>query len=297
MSLTWHERARKALRSSPAVRGVGIPIYRAYARRVLVGPEPRVVANSMPKAGTHLLMAVLDGLPQMRFSGLHGDLSTLGWGERTGADGAVELDWTRVTRTLGRLRTGQYMTAHLPHSDRLAAALAGAGARSLVIVRDPRDVAVSETFYVCALARHPQHRRYTRLATFGERLMLTITGAEGDEQGPPVPSIATRIGRYERWLDAPGVLVTRFEQLVGSRGGGSDEAQLAELRRIAEHVRRPLADAELERTARSIWSPTAATFRRSTIGDWRNHFGDEHLAAFERMAGEAMRRIGYPLGG
>lgn len=262
---------------------------------MVFGAEPRVFANSMPKAGTHLLTAFLDQLPQMRFSGLHGDLSTLGWGEALGEGGSLELDWERIARSFGTVRNGQYMTAHLPYTERLVRALETAQLRPIVILRDPRDVVVSDTFYISNLTRHPQHRRYMeQFKSFDERLSATITGADEDGYGGAMPSIATRIHRYEGWVGADGTLVTRFELLVGSHGGGDDSDQLAELRAISRHVGRPLDDPALERLAARVWNPRAATFRKAAVGDWRAHFTAEHRRIFDQQAGPAMEGIGYP---
>ena len=163
----------------------------------------------MPKAGTHLLTALLDALPQMRFSGLHGDLSTLGWGEALGEGGSLELDWQRIARSFGTVRNGQYMTAHLPYSERLVRELETAQLRSIVILRDPRDVAVSDTFYISHLNRHPQHRRYMeQFTSLDAGLSATTAGNGEDGYDPAMPSMSPRYTRDVAWLGAYGTLLT-----------------------------------------------------------------------------------------
>jgi hypothetical protein len=51
-----------------------VPTYRAFARTNVFFPGPRVFANSIPKAGTHLVASLLARLPRMMFSGIHSAL-------------------------------------------------------------------------------------------------------------------------------------------------------------------------------------------------------------------------------
>ncbi|MGH2703243.1 MAG: sulfotransferase domain-containing protein, partial [Actinomycetota bacterium] len=50
---------------------------------------------------------------------------------------------------------------------------------------------------------------------------------------------------------------------------------------------------ECERVAQRSWSQGTATFRRGQIGDWRNHFNEDHKEAFKKMAGDTLIRLGY----
>src|SRR5256885_15665980 len=95
------------------------------------------------------------------------------------------------------------------------------------------------------------------------------------------------------WLDDPGTLVCRFEDLVGPEGGGSHERQLSEIHRVASCVERPLADDDAKRVADAMYSRTGLTFRKGQVGDWRNHFNDEHQQEFDRVARRHLAALGY----
>ena len=41
------------------------------------------------------------------------------------------------------------------------------------------------------------------------------------------------------------------------------------------------------------WSQDSSTFRKGTIGDWRNHFTEEHKAAFKEVAEAELIKLGY----
>ena len=71
--------------------------------------------------------------------------------------------------------------------------------------------------------------------------------------------------------------------------------QLAEIRRVAEFVERPISDAEARRVADGMYGRAGLRFRKGQIGDWRAHFNDEHRRAFERVAGRQLQALGYQL--
>lgn len=275
----------RRMRRTRPVRAVGIPLYR-FGARLRPGHPPRVLANSLPKAGTHLLTALLAELPDMRFSGVH--VTAYDLHDETGY----------LPRNLDRLlrpvRTGQYVSAHLPASPTVVEAVTRLRYRSLFIVRDPRDVAVSDVFYILGYRQHPLHGVLTAIPTMDERLDAVLRGLPDTRRGLPLMEpIGERLDNYLGWLDAPGTAVVRFERLVGARGGGDDTEQLREVQAVAAHVDRPLSDEQARATAAKVWSPRSSTFRKGAIGEWRRYFDDRHADYVRRTAGAQLVALGY----
>ncbi len=106
--------------------------------------------------------------------------------------------------------------------------------RTVCILRDPRDVAVSQLHYIKRLKKHPIHEAFMGLPSDSERLMLCIRGGELGERR--MLSLDERYRRFSGWAEDGGSVVVRFEDLVGPRGGGSEEAQVGAVRAVAEHV-------------------------------------------------------------
>jgi sulfotransferase 6B1 len=250
-----------------------------------------VLVNSIPKAGTHLLTAVLRALPRMMFSGVQvtlGEfLSEVSGGESQG------LDRARLGQMLDSVRNGQFVVAHFPAHPEVGPLLNEAGFKSLLIIRDPRDIVVSHAFYVTSQPRHLLHRRYTeQLGTDEERLLASITGLPGNG-GPSLEDIGTRLDKFIPWLDDASTHLCRYESLVGPSGGGTASRQKEEIIAIAGHVDRPLSSRAAERVTARAWSRRSATFRRGQIGDWRNHFSEEHRTVFKQIAGGQLIELGY----
>lgn len=282
---------------SDRLRTFAIPAYRLYARASIFYPPPRVLATSMPKAGTHLLAALLKNFPRMMFSGRHHAFRN--FRESNGmtngdAKGLGPVSWADVEQALTSVRKGQYMTAHFPPLPELIALLDKLDFKTLVILRDPRDVVVSSSFYLAHLSRHFLNDRFTNeFTTTDQRLMAVIRGLPSNPEIRGLPSVGTRLEMYKRWLEQPNAYVTRFERLVGENGGGSAQAQLEEIMAIGKHINRSLSATEAEIVAAKTWSPQSSTFRKGAIGDWRNHFTEQHKEAFKEVAGTSLIELGY----
>ena len=241
---------------------------------------PKVLAVSMPKAGTFLLRRVLKQLPCIAPFWTYG------------------IDET-VARTLKQLRTvrnGQLVSGHLRWSQELVDVLKSEGFRTLFIIRDLRDIIVSDILFVTYRMRaHPLHEYYKSLASDDERVMAWIVGPpENCFPGGVWPKAWERhTESMLPWLDQADCLTVRFEDLIGSRGGGSDEKQLETIGAIVKHIGIKLSQEELRQIAAKSFFTGSRTFRKGQIGDWRNHFTEEHKQIFKEVYGDTLIRLGY----
>ena len=137
--------------------------------------------------------------------------------------------------------------------------------------------------------KHPFHRFYQELGGWNERLAFSISGVWIPRAGYLV-SIGERYRLMEAWGSYPGSLTLRFEDMVGERGGGSEEAQIDSLRRLGGLVE--ASNPDLVSIADSIFGGSS-TFRKGRIGGWRDSFEDEHHELFDRIAGGDLIRWGY----
>lgn len=243
-------------------------------------PEPRILANSIPKAGTHLLIRYLQLLPGVADSGIR----------MRGSTQPVTLE-----KNLKRAGGGCFVPVHLAFSPERARLLADLGYNSALIIRDPRDVVVSHFHYVTYKSRHHRlHPYYQDLADDSTRLLASIQGIEAPAGSPgmSLDDIGTRYRAYLEWADH-NCYITRFEDLVGPQGGGSLETQRQEILALAEHLGISLTGEDIERITNQIFDRTTSTFRKGEIGDWKNHLAPQHKAAFKQVAGQILVDLGY----
>ncbi len=258
------------------------------------------IVNSMPKAGTHLLRKAAGLLPGVRYAHLRIDRQTAGrfagpipLTVPIGVDAPVQVSREGLAQAIRRLRRGQFAQAHVRYSEELVGLLAELGLKTVLILRDPRDVVVSHADFVARTETHFFYEAYQPLPE-SERLMASIHGLQVPN-GPRLLSIRERYESLMGWLTEPLNYSTTFEKLVGPAGGGSREAQLKELENIARHLGIRASPGELEQAARRSFGGTF-TFRKGTIGRWRERFTEVHKEAMKEIAGQLLIDLGYEKG-
>lgn len=197
---------------------------------------------------------------------------------------------TARRRQLMTVPQGSFVSGHLPYLPEQVAVLREVGFRPIIILRDPRDIAVSYYKFETKYRWLPHYRFFNSLANDDQRLMAMIAGVAKAERAPLVEMMQ----RYVAWLADPDCLHVKFEDLVGEQGGGSAKAQRETVARICDHIGLPLTEAQIDTVAGQIFSAGSQTFRKGVIGDWRNHFSAEHIAAFNETGGqELLEQLGY----
>ena len=286
----------------PAVRLALIMAYRTIARAWIFYPPPRMFLVGPAKSGTHLLSDCVSMLPKTAFSGrrfvLHDHLADGEDPRREPFSFSEPRPRLNVVRTIRFLRAcprGMFVTSHARWNPLLGPILDDLGFRVVFLLRDPRDVAVSLATYILREPHHPLHRYHAEyLHNAHDRLMAVITGFNApDEDTWSQPSIGEDISGYLPWMRDGRALVVRFEDLVGQHGGGAAEVPLTRIREIANHLGRPVEDATVAEIAERMYSKSSSTFRKGQIGDWRNHFTDEHRDVFKKVAGNLLIQLGY----
>jgi len=241
-----------------------------------------VVVASIPKSGTHLVISALRHVPGMRVC------------PRIVLGNVPVEDRARRIRRLG---PRQVLVGHLVCDERIARALDERGAKLLLMTRDPRDVVVSLAKFV--IKEHVGHRMYeyftSELRDDDERIMACIRGVGGEHarDGRAQPDIGALYRSYFEWTRVRETHVCRFEDLVGARGGGSDEAQFEALEHLFAFLGLGLDRRAVEAVAQATFSPQSLTFRKGEIGDWTNHFTPAHRAAFREVAPGLLLQLGY----
>lgn len=260
------------------------PIPRSPREIARLRSSPAIFVNSIPKAGTNLLGRVAANLPPM----------VPRWRYHIGpyAYGAEE--------QVRYVRRGQVATAHAKWSSRAQTALdANPAVVAYLMVRDPRDIAVSNALFIGGKAtKHRLHEYYSSLPSDEERILASVLGIPSSKlqgAGPSLP-LAEHFRGFTRWLSDSRYLLVRFEDLIGEAGGGSERRQRDTVARIGAHAGLALSPEEVKRVADSAFSQEVWTYRKGQIGDWRNYLTPAVEAAFKEATGEVLVSLGYESG-
>jgi len=257
-------------------------------KRLSFNDVPPIFGNSKPKSGSHLLLQILNGFTQiMPYK-------------------YVEAEPVRTINKNGGRRSAEDIAADLRHvpegvigwgyveaSAENVSVLCQPGRVNYFIYRDPRDMLVSQVFFATDMHEgHGMHDFYKSLPDFGERLKVAITGIDRD--GLKMVSVKQRYEGVFEWLDQPGVMCIRFEDLIKDRDA-TLEAMLDEVEKTGYRIPTPRERA-LEILVTAIQPKKSNTFRSGKTGGWREYFTEEHKSLFKDVTGDLLVKLGYEAG-
>ena len=241
----------------------------------------RIFVNSLPKSGTNLVRNLITQLPCV--------ISRWTYHIDESIDGFLD--------QLATVRVGQAVTSHMPWTQDLESILNEGKFKKILMVRDPRDIAVSGCHYVSKLDKsHLLHEYFNSIGSREERLLRYIEGV-ADEHYPGGRRPKSWGDRHSEgflpWIDDAKCLVVKFEELIGPKGGGNLADQRQSVESIIEHLGLKSFGIDVEHLCNFVFSPKARTFRRGQIGSWRQEFNDGHKRAFNEKHGDLLIRLGY----
>lgn len=183
------------------------------ARRLVTRPQnfahaPPIIANSIPKSGTHLLLQIARALPRTRYYG-----SFLAWASSLSLRKRSERS---IAFHLNRVVPGEAVGAHLHYSEATSAKLESINALHLMIVRDHEAIVRSEAHYLRHMNRF--HRMAREFRGLDENAAIQRV-RDGSPNHPELyPSFAERIRPYEGWCKDSRVLIVRYEDFASPAG-------------------------------------------------------------------------------
>lgn len=254
-------------------------------KRLSFDEAPPVFGNAKPKSGSHLLLQILNGFTQiMPYKYVAADpIRTI---TKDGRRRTAE----EILADLKAIPPGVIGWGYVEAAPGNASFLTEAGRVNYFIYRDPRDMLVSHVFFATDMhEEHGMHAYYQSLPDFGERLKVAITGIERD--GLKMVSVRQRYEGVFQWLETPGVLCIRFEDLINNRDA-TLHAMLDEVEKTGYKIPTPREKA-LAVLTEAIQPKKSHTFRSGKTGGWKQYFTDEHKSLFKEVAGDLLIRLGY----
>jgi len=240
---------------------------------------PKIICISIPKSGTHMLERLLCLHPSL-YRKL---LPTIHIKNQEQYGG--------VKQILLSLKPSQILITHLHHHPEHEQIIREVGIKSLFMIRDPRDLLVSDMLYIKRRSDHILHDHLSTINDTTECLSQLISGISEFSQ---YPSIAQRMSNFHGWLNSDSLLI-RFENLIGTAGGGDDQRQWETLEAIFDHLNLPMQHHELLQLRQSMFSNASPTFRKGQIGGWKEYFTPELKQHFKKFAGQQLIDYGYEM--
>lgn len=289
-------------------------------KSVPVVQNDKVLCIPMPKCGTHLVLKCLTLLGQ---PGIHSKYDGAPAVERYRPKGALLEKMNRLNQfdppyhykgefhipSVGPVPTTlvqrmgsskqRLFWMHWPYTKEAEAQFFTKTMANFFIIRDPRDMIVSMAFMVKDSfdgRSYPVVEDLVYDFIDGRQKHYIRWGVEVHSTYPLLWELGV-VGFYKLylpWMNARKFHTVYFERLIGSKGGGSDEIQMEEIRLIAQHIGVKLSPSKVKEIRDSLFGGTS-TFREGKSGGWKNFFTPEMKQAFKNTPGanELLIALGY----
>jgi hypothetical protein len=234
------------------------------------------VIHSIPKCGTHFIQKTLTEITgRATYSFGHINESVLSQNEQE----------TRILRF------------HSPYTQEQATILKNHKTKLISMIRDPRDALVSLVVYM----RHFKGKGILRdfffvsprfdEMSFDEQLTSVMTEPKSNY----IEFYKARL----KWSRSPRTYSVRYENLVGSKGGGDDLLQLIEIYNICRHIGEEKSIEECLEIGQRIYNKhgdevvDGEIFEHAQVGSWKLFFNEEHKKIAKAQLGELLIELHY----
>lgn len=279
-----------------------------------------VFINTIPHSGTHLVTAILDRLGyrhtilKNRFyfrKPYFRRVQRAGINWRTSTELTNLLDFSEVKNipvSVGsprmvrasvindlfrRVMSAEYIIGHMPYSDRGNEIVEHHIAKTITIIRDPRDMLISMYNHIRTRPTHNAYQfLFDDLTDESERFTAIVEGYN-NKRG----HLVGLRGMYQSmlcWSLCSHNMTLKFEDLVGKKGGGDDRLQFQSLRQITRHLE--LSENFSDDDIRNIGPDSfgvAGTFRKGGIGGWCNILKEKDKSLIKSAVGDILVELGY----
>ncbi|MEM9273398.1 MAG: sulfotransferase domain-containing protein [Cyanobacteria bacterium P01_F01_bin.143] len=285
----------------------------------------RVLVNSLPKSGTHLLAkaiqifgyreyftsdAYVTNTP--KFLGSYEILRVLN--NQNIVNNKSEEDVlnigiifpnliprSKLEYWLECLPKSQYINGHIPYNPELNKVLSSLNYNHVCIIRDPRAVTVSRLKFILnsdsakdILPQGIPLKADLEPMSTKERLNFLLNGGYAEKSDLTIYSFAQIYRSILAWGQDPNCLLVKFEDLIGEQGGGSKDKQAQTLRDLAAHLDIPW-DEKISRQTKNVYDPKTRTFRVGNINSWKNALEPENLARLTEYCEPLCKEAGYEI--
>lgn len=269
----------------------------------LYGKNDKVICVTIPKAGTHLLIKCLTLLDYEGISYNYNTEKTTGKRrpspfETSSFSSYGNIAFSRLTSrlSLNQKKRSSFLV-HLPFATKYKDFFKECTSKNFLMVRDPRAQIIS---LAAVTLKNPEQRDTPALI---DTILDLLDG--GRRATPFMPrhhgsdlmwsmGIVKFYQKFLRWAEEPNFFVVHFENLVGPEGGGTEEAQINEIKAIGAHLGYEVTEEKLQNVMNNLYGESR-TFKKGQADAWKKYFTPEVVAAFKAVPGacQLLIDLGY----
>lgn len=189
--------------------------------------------------------------------------------------------------------TNRVYVGHVWYDDDIAKKLLSIP--KIVLIRDPRDNVVSYAYFMDRIAKDVfgSIEEYWKKKDWDEKLSTMIFGFRK-------PHIARYHSVFKRYLNygikwlGHNTFVVRYEDIIGTKFGGSDVTVIKTMKSIMEFIGVEIdEDTLIKKVAEGSDPNKSQTFRSGGEGSWRREFKPCHVSQMKTAAPNLVSALGY----
>ena len=168
--------------------------------------------------------------------------------------------------------------------------------KAVVAVRDPRDQVVSLRNFLNKLCKEIEATGVVHIGMKGFDVKGYMEPSEKEKLRQLIFSnfFPQDVG-FERAavsMDKPHILLVRFEDFIGSQGGGDDVKQRETFMKIFSFFNQNISQDLLEASLQKAWG-NSWTFHKGQIGKWKEQLDKEHIFLIKERWNKYIMKWGY----
>tara|TARA_B100001057_G_C22868061_1_gene957492 strand:+ start:4304 stop:5170 length:867 start_codon:yes stop_codon:yes gene_type:complete len=200
-----------------------------------------------------------------------------------------------IARLFSEIKDNQYLIGHMPYSDDGKKVIQENIAKTITIIRDPRDMAISMINHSRTRPQHHAHKYlFDELNSESERLNAVLCGY--DNHFGSLIGINQMYLSMLKWKEEVENITLKFEDLVGHRGGGNSGNQISSINDLINYLGL-VAEFDNEKVSNIAKNSfgVSGTFRKGKIGAWKDFFSRSDKELYKSKIGDLLIDIGYEL--
>tara|TARA_A200000113_G_C8767429_1_gene323201 strand:+ start:11 stop:877 length:867 start_codon:yes stop_codon:yes gene_type:complete len=198
-----------------------------------------------------------------------------------------------IAKLFSKVEDNQYVIGHMPYSDDGKKVIQENIAKTITIIRDPRDMAISMINHSRTRPQHHAHKYlFDELKSESERLNAVLSGY--DNHLGSLIGINQMYSPMLKWKEEVENITLKFEDLVGHRGGGSNENQILSIHNLIDYLDlvSEFDNEKVSNIAKNSFG-VSGTFRKGKIGAWKDFFSHSDKELYKSKIGDLLIDIGY----
>jgi len=244
-----------------------------------------ILINSIPKSGTYLLHQILNSISFLNDYGLFvASRPTLTYKKRSSK---------KITSFFERIYKDEFILGHVEYSLDIEKFLKKNNAVKILLIRDPRDVVVSESHYLTYLNHfHKLSKSFKSLLTQEERVNYAIYGDVYLNTKYDFLPIIDRYESFIKWTKNTNCFVIKYEELIDCR---RDKVIIDLLNFLTNSLNISInTSIELKKIKNSLATGRKGhTFRLGKSQIWKNILTKEQKNYFKSRMGKILRELNY----